>query len=222
MEAGFVLFSILLAFSIDAWWDDRQALRVESAILDRLEEELARNRASLDRALSLNRSLLEQVDLYLQANPAALAALPQDSVNVLAVAIAVPSNYTPETDAAALFLETPIIDAGVGVEARSLVSRWLRALQVADDHEAMLLAESDAALDILAMHVTAGAQSGAMMIPQMVARQGADAFSTLRSNDELTSVVIRKAHSQRAYLSFLDDTRPLLDSLSSVLSARQD
>jgi len=54
VEAATIIASILLAFAIDAWWQDRQVRVEEQEILSGLHTEFVANREVLTRTLSLN------------------------------------------------------------------------------------------------------------------------------------------------------------------------
>lgn len=53
-EGAVIVVSILLAFWIDAWWDNRQARMTEMTVLESIREEVEENRLELDRLLGLN------------------------------------------------------------------------------------------------------------------------------------------------------------------------
>jgi hypothetical protein len=48
-EGATIVISIILAFAIDAWWDERQERRDELEVLDRLQAELSVNIERIDR-----------------------------------------------------------------------------------------------------------------------------------------------------------------------------
>jgi hypothetical protein len=79
-EGAVIVVSILLAFWIDAWWDNRQARMTEMTVLESIREEVEENRLELDRLLGLNGTQLERIDGFLGLTPDELRSLPQDSV----------------------------------------------------------------------------------------------------------------------------------------------
>ena len=52
-EASVIVVSILLAFAIDAWWDNRQELREELRILAALEEDFENTRGTIANTVAL-------------------------------------------------------------------------------------------------------------------------------------------------------------------------
>jgi hypothetical protein len=70
-EGGAVVVSILLAFWIDAWWNDRNEEMVFKQNLLALEQEISQNLSNLDSVLSLIDGALESLDVvfHLLADP---------------------------------------------------------------------------------------------------------------------------------------------------------
>jgi hypothetical protein len=64
-EATAIVISILLAFSIDAWWDDRKDIAEERELLLGLEVEFVDLRARLDKWAERNRSAALLLERYL-------------------------------------------------------------------------------------------------------------------------------------------------------------
>ena len=74
IEASAIVASILVAFSIDAWWDDRQDREYELAILSALLTEFEQTRKNVDDILSFQVAILDSVQqlllLSVDENPA--------------------------------------------------------------------------------------------------------------------------------------------------------
>lgn len=66
-EGLVIVVSILLAFAIDAWWDDRKERIEEEALLTGLEIEFRANRETLEHQLAANLNMLDSITLLLQA-----------------------------------------------------------------------------------------------------------------------------------------------------------
>ncbi len=63
-EAAVIVASILLAFSIDAWWDERRDRQRESEVLVALKSDFEQNRQILQDALAFNAESLETVRYF--------------------------------------------------------------------------------------------------------------------------------------------------------------
>ncbi len=76
VEMGLVVVGILLAFSIDRWWDGVQQRSVERDYLERLREDFTANRVELRRAVAHNDSMVRAGERALRlmsaGNPAAI------------------------------------------------------------------------------------------------------------------------------------------------------
>lgn len=67
IEAAAIVASILLAFTIDAWWGNRQQLEDERAVLASLLEEFRGKRALLDSNRAYNQAILASTKTLLYA-----------------------------------------------------------------------------------------------------------------------------------------------------------
>jgi hypothetical protein len=79
-EGVVIVASILLGLGIDAWWDNRQAARLEADILSALALEVARNQASLRSDAADVEAALELIDRFLLSEADSLANVHPDSV----------------------------------------------------------------------------------------------------------------------------------------------
>ncbi len=66
-EAVLIVVSILLAFGIDAWWDERKERKEELEILRGLQQEFTLNRAIIQDQLEIHRNALVAMETLLRA-----------------------------------------------------------------------------------------------------------------------------------------------------------
>ena len=64
IEAGAIVTSILLAFAIDAWWEQQQDRRAESDVLTRLHEEFTWNRDQIGARGTQSRVQVASVEMF--------------------------------------------------------------------------------------------------------------------------------------------------------------
>ena len=64
VEAAAIVASILLAFAIDAWWEEQQDRRTESEILSRLHDEFTLNREGIGARGTQNRVQVASNELF--------------------------------------------------------------------------------------------------------------------------------------------------------------
>ena len=67
LQATAIVGSILLAFAIDAWWDNRQERELEQAVLVSLHRDFLQSRVNLNEALPTVRYLEDA--LFSRSNP---------------------------------------------------------------------------------------------------------------------------------------------------------
>ena len=79
-EGLFVLASILLAFWIDAWWDDQQAVRLQAEVLSAVAVEVQENHESLERDIILAEERQASIDAFFRLSPNSVPDISSDSV----------------------------------------------------------------------------------------------------------------------------------------------
>ncbi len=109
-EVTVVVFSILLAFGIEAGWDSRGERAAELNALDALLDEMTENRGQLAWVIATNDSAATRVSAWLRADSGQLAHLLADSAVVfglpaLHVSIWAPYTYDPRVGALGVFLD---------------------------------------------------------------------------------------------------------------------
>jgi hypothetical protein len=122
--------SILLAFAIDAAWEERRERQEEGRILASLRAEFLVNQERVAQALDFHHGLRSNAYALMEASNAGLAPLPADSVDEMIAGV---------TWYGALFRpETSVVDAVVlggqlhligDEELRPLLTRWRRELE---------------------------------------------------------------------------------------------
>jgi len=80
MEALVVVVSILAAFQLEEWRDNRAALRIETAQLSAIRADVLENQVRLDTVSSIQRRVVESGQLLLQAHTGLRSDLAHDSI----------------------------------------------------------------------------------------------------------------------------------------------
>lgn len=78
-----IVASILIAFSLDAWWDSRRILDEERAALSAVREDFRAARQELDSVLVRNDRVIEAAGIALGLTPESVTKLDPDSAHVL-------------------------------------------------------------------------------------------------------------------------------------------
>jgi hypothetical protein len=217
VEGGVIVASILLAFSIDAWWSARELGRIEIAMTDALLVEIATNRAELELEVSRLGLGRELIDEFLRATPERLAEVPRDSVRLLLNGFGRGPLLHPRMGSALTLLQTPATDLA-GKSVRDWVNRWVQSLDEVEVERNIMVRRREAAQSQLARYSVRSASEGAGVLAEMVARLGPAGLAEMRRDEKVVSVVIELALSQGYYAYRLRELMSLSDSVLVALS----
>lgn len=93
IEALLIVVSILFAFAIDAWWDERNERIEEAEILDLLESEYQANLDHTDRTIKGHLAYQAQVEALLNSSEEAIRNAPQETLSGYVVALCNPWTF---------------------------------------------------------------------------------------------------------------------------------
>ena len=82
-EAVAIIASILIAFSLDAWWDGRELVDRELRYLQSLESDFLENRANIDRVIQVQTAVLEATRKLVRLGATAAVTPGADSIKSL-------------------------------------------------------------------------------------------------------------------------------------------
>lgn len=128
IEAAAIVGSILLAFAIDAWWEDRQNLESEQFALRSLREDFSASRQELSQRLQTLENSQIQFAEFQSFNPEDFEQLQQSTIDQMITGLGIGATFDP-------FLGT--IDAMVAdgrlalirnQKIRELLSEWIKAV----------------------------------------------------------------------------------------------
>jgi len=219
-EAVLILASILIAFWIDASWEDRQAADLEFEALSAVRVEVEDNIQRLEQTKSVNERYLEDVDRFLRATPDELRSLPLDAVRSWIGSLMRPAGFDADRAAASVLATLPMSPSGESAEARRLVSRLQSQLRRTERVEQGVVNVYATVREQLTHYASRSAPMGREDVPSMVAQVGPDVLAQLRMDNEFVSAVIEKSHVQFIYLRTLDQVTQILDSLAVLLNER--
>jgi hypothetical protein len=216
-EGVAIVVSILLAFGIQAWWEERQALSLEADLLAALAEELEANQEALGADRERNAEALTMTDRFLRSAPESLAGLPPDSVFPLLDAFVRPVTFDAFTGTATLLSQTAILSSE-GIAIRAMVTEWLARIADVDEEKVAFSDRTRAVQDLLAPYAARVADAGAARSCALIASQGPGILAELRRDSRFIEALVTRAGIQDVYMANLDNLRADLDSLSSTLA----
>ena len=203
VEALFILVSILLAFWIDAWWDERQAAGMERAMLGAVAEELARNEEEIAANIARLEAYLDRIDRLLRASDATLLALPQDSVVAWVGALPGRASFNGDLEATTMLLQTPAVDSEGSLAVRARLARWRNGIDEAELLGGQLDQEAIRVNRLLARYAARVAPDGDAGVARMAARLGVAGLLEIRNDEVLIGALLSKADAQRIHRQFL-------------------
>lgn len=221
-EAVVIVVSILLAFWIDAWWDNRQARMTEMMVLESIREEAEENRLELDRLLRRSGTQFDRIDSFLGLTPDELRSLPQDSVAPWISAMVVTWTYDGDDSAAGLFLGSSAPVTQHAREVRIVLARWVRILEDMEEEKATVWELGFDLASRLALHATTVAHDGQGLLYQVAGRLGPGLLAQLRRDDEFIAAALNKSHYQNVYVRELTEASAVLDSLRALVQQGAD
>jgi hypothetical protein len=217
-EAFVILVSILAAFWIDAWWDERSAVRMESAVLGAVADELSRNQGDLVQNLRRLEVYLDRVDRFLRASDQELLDLPQDSVTLWLTALNGRASFNGDLEATSMLLQSAPLDSRESLAIRSRMASWRNLVDEAELLGAQLDEAQIRVEQMLARYALRAGSDGLDgtedMVPQMAARSGAPGIRAIRRDEALVAAVISKTAAQRRHLMFLELLNGTVDELA--------
>jgi hypothetical protein len=95
-EGTAVVVSILLAFAIDAWWDERKERDDEREVLLALRAEFEANRLDAISAIDHHEDAVRRIREFRSMSPASIEALTLDEKRILVARFASPRTFDPQ------------------------------------------------------------------------------------------------------------------------------
>ena len=210
-----IVASILLAFGIQAWWEDRQEREAEQVMLASLQHDFATSRADLDRILQRYDNVRATFARYQSATPAELTSIAPIDIEPMLTSLVIGATFDPTTGT----LDALIGDGRLGLisnsAVRESVSNWVRALEDIEENEVDL--RSEALRVQRAMEIHGGPfQHSALSSEEFMVAQKANGttLSALRQDVEFMGKV-RSHHYTIAF--YVRELRRLFDILNANL-----
>lgn len=124
VEAVVIVGSILLAFALDAWWDDRQEADRIDEVLDAVADEFDREILGLDSIIGVNRGVGAAEKALLDLTGPGRGVPGPDTIAALVAAGGVYEVYDPSFGAHAALLATGGLERVQDAELRSRLAGW--------------------------------------------------------------------------------------------------
>jgi hypothetical protein len=221
-ESALIVFSILLAFSIDAWWSGRGTATLERQWLVELESEFASNLVRLEARNEQIETSLERFELFVRSSPSVLARFPQDSVSRWLYDFTAPRTFDASRGAASTLSDPAGITAVRDPTLRRLVVDWLRRLDDLNEEAASMWSAGTDLARILSLPAVQGElpDGERHLINNVAASLGPAGLANSRTDDRFMSALSIKMYYQNMYLAELRSAQAVGDTILSLLRAR--
>ncbi len=93
VEAAAIVVSILLAFAIDAWWDERQERAEEREVLESLYAEFEANRDEVASVISFHDREIRSIETLMELRQDEILALPAETVAEMLGSLAIARTF---------------------------------------------------------------------------------------------------------------------------------
>ena len=139
-EAAVIIFSIVVAFSLDAWWEDVQVERDVIEVLRAVESEMDENFAALDASIEHHELIAKSImDLR------EFGAMPDFTLEVYRSAVIEVEMFDPSTGAVDTLSATGLLSEIKDPELRLLLGSYAANLQDLNEQETRAAEFRDAA-----------------------------------------------------------------------------
>ena len=184
VEAVAIVGSILLAFAIDAWWDDRSDnIRLAGAIQN-IADEVRDAREEIVNAVERNTFRMDGIRRFLSLEPGELLVLPDDSILSFRGVFATPSPFDSSGYALQGLLAAGNLEIIADDELRSALIAWAQFPNEIERDYAEALQLSMSLFERMARHGVHSAfrnETGDFKIPNAVPLR--DALVSLRHDE---------------------------------------
>jgi hypothetical protein len=216
VEAVAIVVSILLAFTIDAWWAERQDRHFEHAALQALRGDFKTSRDNMAGLLEALANAQERFVRFRSSTPAQLAKVDRDAARQILASLVMAGTFDPVTTT----LDSLVSDGRLGLvrdpALLAHLSNWQRALSDIEANILELRAESLRVRRAMEMHGGPFFQwSRHVDSPAVLPTANGEILAALR----LDADFMGKARSHQYVLSgYLWELRSLAEILDSMLA----
>lgn len=215
IESVAIVMSILLAFAIDAWWDEHQDRDREAALLEGLARDFEDSRPELEARVRLARRLARNNEMFVEL----LSAVPSPDPLVVPDSLVLAVIGGPTYEAAADALETAVASGEIELirsrELRAELASWRRQIvDTREDEVEVRRITNEEVVPALATSVPLGPYFARLLAWSTDGASGGTGHVALHPSTRLAGVLALR----RFYAGFAsDDLGALLETLDRIL-----
>ncbi len=214
MEGAAIVVSILLAFSIDAWWDDLQYRKQVLALLAELEPALAENISLLDQNINYIQGHQALLTRFVESDISEVGQIPTDERFETLHSIWRPATIPNNNILLSERLDTENVRFSEFPEFQNALTEWRASVSELEERQSAKLANESDALIALGRHIDI-ALIWARFDEDSIPLVSEDLLKSIRADDSTMAVAARKLWLNRVHLRSLQSNR---DRSSAVLN----
>ena len=221
-EGGVIVASILFAFAIDAWWDERRERAEESEILDSLEIEYKANLDLVTRVAEGHVSFRTAIEDMMARSDDEVRALPQRDLSFFVLSMCQPWTFDGVLGTTDALIGAGKLDVLSHPPLRSALTTFLNMINDAaedanflmEDAQSVWLAEVDVGGPWSDPETETGSKDFAVSVPAYIPPPTAEDVIRIRQDKTLMGRVAR-CHLNTGY--YLNELEVLRDRALTVL-----
>jgi len=201
-EGAVIVASILLAFAVDAAWDDHLERRQLEGSFDQIREQLYANRMAMSEAISDSRTTTGLLEVFTTLSPDELATLPLDSLRSVVWALLHEGIYDQNGGYVEGFVADGRANLVADPELRMGLRLWASLeAELAEDYDAVTSMEP-ALRQVMAEYGVVSALTGAGKFPG--SPDVGDAVRGLRSDLRALDLAVQRSAAVESYIRNLE------------------
>ncbi len=220
-EGAAIVASILLAFWIQAWWDDNQEERQLHEILEALEEAFSGNLSLINESIEVVSANYELLNRFIQIGPEDIDNIPMGDRYRTLRAMWVPDTRNLNTGLLLKMLDAERLKSLRNAELQQGIAHWQSWVEQLNQHRA-LIDEGEVTI-FRALGLRQNLWPYLVDIePSNQPVLSTELLREIRDDQEVMALVVEKAHSAKLQLFFFghlsEQNKIVLDLLGVVLT----
>ncbi len=215
VEAAAIVASILLAFSIDAWWDERQERARLVDTLVSLEGALSANLRAIVENIEGATANKEIVQAFIQMTPEEAGQIPVAERFRTLVALFRPGTINLNSSYIVDILNSRSLESLTDAALRDAMAQWRANLDDLNEVRFILTDRREEALQALARHEEVG--NAYALDPLLRTDLSAEAMRSVRADRDILMLASLKAGRDRLHVRSLNSFRVGTETLLSLL-----
>ena len=219
-EATAIVLSILVAFAIDAGWEDLRERGEEQEILAGIQRDMQENLTELKKILVGLQNSHESFARFMDATPGELGEMSDSAVTALMSPIVIPGTFNPYQGALASALSSGKLQLLRDPLLREELGAWIGRVADSAEEGPLVVAAADRIQGAMVNHgaLVAFARGIGVLEPHPRSDLSA-AVAALRLDDDFINAGVKRTFIAAIYMNELIELRDYAESVLSLIDA---